>query len=64
MSLVTHLEALQHKHALLEEAVQEESRRPSPDFAKITGLKKLKLAIKEEITSLGYVVQGECEAAS
>jgi len=56
MSLVTHLEALQHKHALLKEAVQEESRRPSPDFVKITSLKKQKLAIKED-----YVV-GLCGA--
>jgi hypothetical protein len=53
MSLVTHLETLQHKHALLSEAVEYESRRPSPDFMKITALKKQKLAIKEEISSLG-----------
>lgn len=53
MSLVTHLETLQHKHALLKESILEESHRPSPDFMKITTLKKQKLAIKEEITCLG-----------
>ncbi len=53
MSLVTHLETLQHKHALLSEEVELEARRPSPDFMKITALKKQKLAIKEEIASLG-----------
>lgn len=52
MSLVTHLETLQHKHALLSEAVETESQRPSPDFMKITALKKQKLLIKEEIASL------------
>jgi hypothetical protein len=49
MSIVTHLETLQQKHAALSYAVEEESRRPSPDFLKITSLKKQKLALKEEI---------------
>ena len=57
MSLVTHLEALQHKHALLKESIFEESHRPSPDFVQVTTLKKQKLAVKEEILSLGSSVQ-------
>lgn len=63
MSLVTHLEALRHKHALLEEAVNEQLLRPSPDFVKITALKKQKLTVKEELLSLGGMQEQRANAS-
>ncbi len=52
MSLSTHIEALEKKHAELENAVHTESARPLPDFARVTELKKQKLRIKEELQRL------------
>ena len=64
MSLVTHLEALQHKHAMLEQAIYEESHRPSPDFAKVTTLKKQKLTVKEEMSSIMSSVSPDAMASA
>ena len=50
MSVVSHVNHLQEKHAELENQIVEESHRPMPDFAAITKLKKQKLLLKEEIT--------------
>lgn len=43
------LHQLMQRHARLEKEIGEESRRPLPDQARIIRLKKLKLAIKDQI---------------
>jgi len=43
---------LMQRHARLEQEIGEESRRPLPDQARILRLKKLKLAIKDQIALL------------
>jgi len=43
------LHALQQRHAGLDRKIQEEERRPSPDFAVLADLKKQKLRLKEAI---------------
>lgn len=45
----THVTALQTKHDGFDRALRDEMRRPSPDAAKVQGLKKQKLRIKEEL---------------
>jgi hypothetical protein len=46
------IEELKEKHASLERAIDEESRRPLPDQAAIHDLKRQKLRIKDEIALL------------
>lgn len=46
-----HFSALEAKHTGLESRIAEESRRPSPDLALLSQLKKQKLKIKEEMAS-------------
>lgn len=48
-SQAAHINALQSKHAGLEERLREEMARPAPDTATIQALKKQKLRLKEEI---------------
>lgn len=48
----THQTALETKHATLDRRIAEETQRPMPDAALIAGLKKQKLRLKEEISSL------------
>ncbi len=45
----SHLSALKHKHSDLEIRLAEEEKRPMPDELLIHDLKKLKLALKDEI---------------
>ena len=52
MSQQDHVEALKEKHALLERALDEETRRPLPDQAAIYDLKRQKLRIKDELVQL------------
>ncbi len=47
------VESLKAKHAELEVAIDQEATRPHPDDIEIAHLKKLKLAIKDEIASIG-----------
>ncbi len=61
MSLHTHIETLQEKHALLEKMISHESNRPQPDFMHISQLKKQKLMLKEELTQC---IHQEMHAAS
>jgi uncharacterized protein len=44
-----HLEVLKARHREIDTRIQEEERRPSPDYAKVAQLKKDKLKLKEEI---------------
>lgn len=46
---LSHMNALQTKHAGLEARLRDEMARPAPDAAMIQSLKKRKLRIKEEI---------------
>ena len=47
-----HVSALEAKHAGLDARINEENQRPLPDAATLARLKKEKLRVKEEITSL------------
>ena len=51
MSINTHMENLERKHAVLESLIDLEVGRPLPDFVKITQMKKQKLLIKEQLSS-------------
>lgn len=55
MSTLSHIEALQDKHAHLEKIIEEEQLRPDPDETRIHELKREKLKIKDEISSLNGV---------
>ena len=46
-----HLEYLSREHARLENEIQLESKRPRPDEVLIARLKKLKLALKDQMRS-------------
>lgn len=48
----THQNALETKHAGIDRRIAEEQSRPMPNTAVISDLKKQKLRLKEEITSL------------
>lgn len=50
-AVLSHLHALQSKHAGLEARLREEMARPVPDTATIQALKKQKLRLKEEIAA-------------
>ncbi len=52
MSLEDRIISLKAKHHDLENAIHEENIRPNPDEIQIHTLKKEKLRIKDEITSL------------
>ena len=45
-----HVSALSHKHADFDRRIAEETRRPRPDNALISMLKKQKLKIKEALS--------------
>ena len=44
--------ALSSKHAYLDNAIDQEAHRPSPDYVRITEMKREKLRIKDEIVRL------------
>lgn len=48
----THQAALESKHAGLDRRIAEETGRPMPDSMTIADLKKQKLKLKEELSSL------------
>lgn len=52
MSVQSHLDQLEAKHAELERTILIESTRPLPDFALVTQLKKQKLRLKEHMAFL------------
>lgn len=47
-----HLSALEAKHAVLDQKISIESHRPLPDTAMLATLKKQKLRVKEEMSTL------------
>ncbi|WP_338445382.1 DUF465 domain-containing protein [Pelagerythrobacter marensis] len=48
----SHVNALQTKHAGLEQRLRAELNRPSPDAATIQAIKRQKLRIKEELSAI------------
>ncbi|NDV02071.1 YdcH family protein [Pseudoroseicyclus tamaricis] len=52
MSVTSHLSELRKKHEHLSDRVEEAQRRPATDDLEIARMKKMKLALKEEITRL------------
>ena len=49
MSIQTHVQSLNAKHAEIEEVISAEEHRPIPDTIRLMNLKRKKLKIKEEI---------------
>lgn len=52
MNQTADLAGLEARHAALERDIDDEANRPLPDQARLTGLKREKLRIKEEIARL------------
>ncbi|MBO6782187.1 MAG: YdcH family protein [Alphaproteobacteria bacterium] len=52
MTAQPRIDELKRRHASLEQAIEGEAHRPSPDEAAIAQMKKQKLALKDEITTL------------
>ncbi|MEM7210880.1 MAG: DUF465 domain-containing protein [Pseudomonadota bacterium] len=52
MNVSTHLESLRSKHAVLEDKIHNEQRRPGADSLELATLKRQKLHLKEEIEKL------------
>ena len=52
MSLASHLEELQRKHGDIERQLDEAMNHPSVDDLEVVTLKRLKLALKDEIEKL------------
>ncbi|MBI2236218.1 MAG: YdcH family protein [Magnetospirillum sp.] len=55
MSLQDRIESLKARHAALESAIAEETRRPLPNEVQIGDLKRRKLKIKDEINRIDGV---------
>ena len=49
-----HLYMLTEKHAAFEAEIDAETQRPAPDSVRLTGLKRQKLAVKDEIARLTH----------
>lgn len=54
MSLSERIEALQAKHALLDEQLHDETHRPLPSSEQILRLKREKLRLKDEMARLAH----------
>lgn len=52
---MNHVEALENKHADVDERLRQEMSRPSPDPVECSNLKRQKLALKDEIASESVV---------
>lgn len=52
MSLQDRIESLKAKHAALEDALALEGGRPHPDESRLNDLKRQKLRIKDQISSV------------
>lgn len=52
MALISHVSMLEEKHGKLDLMIDDEARRPNPDFTLVQTLKKQKLLIKEELERL------------
>lgn len=52
MTVSAYINALSAKKSELEAQIQDEMKSPMPDFAKISQLKKLKLAVKTQMVEI------------
>ena len=52
MDTETRVTALNSKHIYLDHAIDQEAHRPSPDYIRITEMKREKLRIKDEIVRI------------
>lgn len=52
MSLQSHLEALELRHAALDERILSEQQRPSANILEVKDLKRQKLKLKDQIVGL------------
>jgi len=52
MSLQSHLEALETRHAALDARIESEQQRPSVDMFEMKDLKRQKLVLKDQINGL------------
>lgn len=52
MTAASHLAALERRHQILEDKIEEEMQHPARDALLITALKRKKLEIKDEIARL------------
>lgn len=57
MSVHDRIVSLKTKHAALEMAIENESRRPLPDSDQLRSLKWQKLRIKDELSSIDPVLR-------
>ncbi len=61
MSVFDRIESLRSQHALLDEAIREETHRPHPDELRIHELKREKLRLKDEIAAMTATVPQPAE---
>jgi len=61
MTISAYVNALNNKKSEFEAQIQAEMKSPLPDFAKISQLKKLKLAVK---TQMAELMKGEQPATA
>jgi hypothetical protein len=59
MSLETHLAELERKHRTLDQEIAQELQHPASDEQRLTGLKRRKLQLKDEIARLKQRVGGQ-----
>jgi hypothetical protein len=55
MSVESHIQAIAQKREAIKAQIAEEMCHPMPDFAKITGLKKTNMKLKEEM--MRYMIE-------
>ena len=56
MSVHDRIESLRSQHAVVDNAIREESHRPHPDELRLHELKREKLLLKDEIANMQTVV--------
>ncbi|WP_421706504.1 YdcH family protein [Algihabitans sp.] len=56
MSVHDRIESLRSQHAVVDNAIREESHRPHPDELRLHELKREKLRLKDEIATMQTVV--------
>ncbi len=55
MSVESHIQAIAEKRERIKQQIADEMCHPMPDFAKITGLKKSNMKLKEEM--MRYIIE-------
>lgn len=55
--MLSRLNALRARHGILQTRIDQEERRPMPDSIRLTGLKKIRLRLREEISALERIIK-------